>query len=120
MTLSGYLPPICDPIDGHLLVDGGYIDSFPINAMKSTMGADRIIGVNIGADFDNKFKNFGDAVSGFRILWNKYNPFAPKDSRRIPNAAEIQERLAFMSDSRAMKNMSKCEHDHFRPPVRPA
>lgn len=23
MTLSGYLPPIGDPIDGHLLVDGG-------------------------------------------------------------------------------------------------
>ena len=23
MTLSGYLPPICDPVDGHLLVDGG-------------------------------------------------------------------------------------------------
>jgi len=23
MSLSGYLPPICDPVDGHMLLDGG-------------------------------------------------------------------------------------------------
>ena len=25
MSLSGYLPPLCDPKDGHLLMDGGII-----------------------------------------------------------------------------------------------
>lgn len=29
MSLSGYLPPLCDPIDGHLLLDGGYINNLP-------------------------------------------------------------------------------------------
>uniref|UniRef100_A0A2K6A1M8 lysophospholipase n=1 Tax=Mandrillus leucophaeus TaxID=9568 RepID=A0A2K6A1M8_MANLE len=29
MTLSGYLPPLCDPKDGHLLMDGGYINNLP-------------------------------------------------------------------------------------------
>ena len=24
MTLFGYLPPICDPVDGHMLIDGGF------------------------------------------------------------------------------------------------
>ena len=29
MSLSGYLPPMCDPIDGHLLLDGGYVNNLP-------------------------------------------------------------------------------------------
>ena len=29
MSLSGYLPPLCDPLDGHLLVDGGYVNNLP-------------------------------------------------------------------------------------------
>ena len=29
MSLSGYLPPICDPEDGHLLLDGGYVNNLP-------------------------------------------------------------------------------------------
>lgn len=31
MSLSGYLPPLCDPKDGHLLMDGGYINNLPGN-----------------------------------------------------------------------------------------
>ena len=29
MSLSGYLPPVCDPVDGHLLLDGGYVNNLP-------------------------------------------------------------------------------------------
>ena len=29
MSLAGYLPPLCDPIDGHLLLDGGYVNNLP-------------------------------------------------------------------------------------------
>ena len=29
MSLSGYLPPLCDPMDGHLLLDGGYTNNLP-------------------------------------------------------------------------------------------
>lgn len=29
MSLSGYMPPLCDPIDGHLLLDGGYTNNLP-------------------------------------------------------------------------------------------
>ena len=29
MSLSGYLPPLCDPKDGHLLMDGGYVNNLP-------------------------------------------------------------------------------------------
>ena len=29
MSLSGYFPPLCDPVDGHLLLDGGYVNVLP-------------------------------------------------------------------------------------------
>lgn len=29
MSLSGYMPPLCDPVDGHLLLDGGYTNNLP-------------------------------------------------------------------------------------------
>lgn len=31
MSLSGYMPPLCDPKDGHLLLDGGYVNNLPGN-----------------------------------------------------------------------------------------
>lgn len=31
MSLSGYMPPLCDPSDGHLLLDGGYVNNLPGN-----------------------------------------------------------------------------------------
>ncbi|KAG9334129.1 hypothetical protein JZ751_009099 [Albula glossodonta] len=36
MTLSGYLPPLCDPKDGNLLMDGGYINNLPGKRRKET------------------------------------------------------------------------------------
>ena len=35
MSLSGYLPPLCDPKDGHLLLDGGYVNNLPGEEMLS-------------------------------------------------------------------------------------
>ena len=29
MSISGYLPPMCDPRDGALLVDGAYVNNLP-------------------------------------------------------------------------------------------
>ena len=31
MSLAGYMPPLCDPIDGHMLLDGGYCNNLPGN-----------------------------------------------------------------------------------------
>ncbi|KAF6034079.1 PNPLA7 [Bugula neritina] len=48
MSLSGYLPPLCDPKDGHLLLDGGYVNNLPADVMK-TAGASIIFAVDVGA-----------------------------------------------------------------------
>jgi predicted acylesterase/phospholipase RssA len=34
MSLAGYLPPLCDPEDGNLLLDGGYVNNLPADVMK--------------------------------------------------------------------------------------
>ena len=33
MSLAGYMPPLCDPADGHLLLDGGYVNNLPADIM---------------------------------------------------------------------------------------
>lgn len=45
MSLSGYLPPICDPVDGHMLLDGGYVDILPVSEV-APMRPNRIIGID--------------------------------------------------------------------------
>ena len=39
MSLSGYLPPLCDPQDGHLLLDGGYVNNLPGESSHQSIGA---------------------------------------------------------------------------------
>lgn len=39
MSLSGYMPPLCDPSDGHLLLDGGYVNNLPGNWFVRSIGA---------------------------------------------------------------------------------
>ncbi|XP_033374334.1 patatin-like phospholipase domain-containing protein 7 isoform X6 [Parus major] len=40
MSLSGYMPPLCDPKDGHLLMDGGYINNLPGATSPAGVAAD--------------------------------------------------------------------------------
>ncbi|CAK9810264.1 Neuropathy target esterase sws [Anthophora plagiata] len=38
MSLSGYMPPMCDPVDGHLLLDGGYVNNLPAKSTQVYYG----------------------------------------------------------------------------------
>ncbi|KAJ7389184.1 Neuropathy target esterase [Desmophyllum pertusum] len=115
MSLSGYLPPLCDPKDGHLLLDGGYVNNLPADVMK-TMGAQTIIAIDVGSEDPADLTNYGDQLSGWWLLWNKWNPFA--ETVKIPDMAEIQSRLAYVSCVRQLaevKESSYCEY--IRPPI---
>ncbi|PFX22584.1 Neuropathy target esterase [Stylophora pistillata] len=115
MSLSGYLPPLCDPKDGHLLLDGGYVNNLPADVMK-TMGAQTIIAIDVGSEDPDDLTNYGDQLSGWWLLWNKWNPFA--ETVKIPDMAEIQSRLAYISCVRQLaevKESSYCEY--IRPPI---
>lgn len=43
--------------------------------MKS-MGAKYVFAVDVGAQYEDSFTNFGDELSGWWMLWKKWNPWA--------------------------------------------
>ncbi|KFP05971.1 Neuropathy target esterase, partial [Calypte anna] len=129
MTLSGYLPPLCDPKDGNLLMDGGYINNLPGKYHPSTfslspppadiarnMGAKTVIAIDVGSQDETDLCNYGDSLSGWWLLWKRLNPWAEKV--KVPDMAEIQSRLAYVSCVRQLevvKSSSYCEY--IRPPI---
>lgn len=49
MSLSWYSPPLCDPVDSHMLLDGGYVNNLPGKPYVSNTGsAKRGCGVFVG------------------------------------------------------------------------
>uniref|UniRef100_A0A670K9F3 lysophospholipase n=1 Tax=Podarcis muralis TaxID=64176 RepID=A0A670K9F3_PODMU len=115
MTLSGYLPPLCDPKDGNLLMDGGYINNLPADIARN-MGAKTVIAIDVGSQDETDLCNYGDCLSGWWLLWKRLNPWAEKV--KVPDMAEIQSRLAYVSCVRQLevvKSSSYCEY--IRPPI---
>ena len=53
MSLAGYMPPICDPLDGALILDGGYVNNLPVDIMRERFGADRIVAVDVEGKVNN-------------------------------------------------------------------
>ncbi|KAH9387383.1 lysophospholipid hydrolase, partial [Nematocida major] len=89
MSLSGYLPPLCDK--GSFLLDGGYMNNVPADAMRS-MGIRKIIAVDVGSEVENTFSAYGDSLNGFYILFQKV--FGTK---KFMSMTEIQYRLAYLT-----------------------
>eukprot|EP00049_Salpingoeca_infusionum_P016691 m.343654 g.343654 ORF g.343654 m.343654 type:complete len:1274 (+) comp16131_c0_seq4:4039-7860(+) len=104
MSLSGYLPPICDPDNGHLLLDGGYCDIVPIEPMKQA-GADTIFAVDVAVVDQTKFDNYGDSMSGFNFVLKKLNPFMR--TPQVPGSADIASSLAFISANKVLMEIQR-------------
>ncbi|ODH14056.1 lysophospholipase NTE1 [Paracoccidioides brasiliensis] len=113
MSLAGLLPPMCD--EGNMLLDGGYVDNLPVSRMKS-LGANVIFAIDVGSIDDNTPQAYGDSLSGFWALVNRWNPFS--SLANPPTLAEIQARLAYVSSFSALetaKNTPGCLY--MRPPI---
>ncbi|XP_071947843.1 patatin-like phospholipase domain-containing protein 7 [Antedon mediterranea] len=115
MSLSGYLPPLCDPKDGHLLLDGGYVNNLPADIMKA-MGAQTVIAVDVGSVDETNLTNYGDELSGWWLLWKRWNPWS--EAIKVPDMSDIQSRLAYVSCMKQKEELMKndmCEY--IRPPI---
>ena len=66
MSLAGYMPPLCDPHDGHLLLDGGYVNNLPADIMRMR-GARHILAIDVGSQDDVEFSNYGEHLSGLQV-----------------------------------------------------
>ncbi|CAG7848003.1 Lysophospholipase NTE1; AltName: Full=Intracellular phospholipase B; AltName: Full=Neuropathy target esterase homolog [Serendipita indica DSM 11827] len=98
MTLVGMLPPLSD--NGRVLVDGGYVDNLPVAAMQG-YGTTSVFAIDVGSLDDNTPRHFGDTVSGSWMMLNRWNPFS--SARSVPQIAEIQTRLAYVSSIRNLE-----------------
>uniref|UniRef100_A0A8C5DSE6 lysophospholipase n=1 Tax=Gouania willdenowi TaxID=441366 RepID=A0A8C5DSE6_GOUWI len=115
MSLSGYLPPLCDPKDGHLLMDGGYINNLPADVARS-MGAKVVIAIDVGSRDETNLTNYGDSLSGWWLLWKRLNPLAEKV--KVLNMAEIQTRLAYVCCVRQLESVKSNDYcEYIRPPI---
>ncbi|KAK9455748.1 hypothetical protein V1511DRAFT_458656 [Dipodascopsis uninucleata] len=113
MSLAGLLPPLTD--DGSMLLDGGYVDNLTVSHMKS-LGADVLFAVDVGSVDDTTPMTYGDSLSGFWVLINRWNPFSRHPN--IPSMADIQARLAYVSSVGALERAKQTPGCvYMRPPI---
>lgn len=98
MSLAGLLPPLCE--NGDMLVDGGYVDNLPVSFMLG-MGASSVFAVDVGSIDDRSARDFGEAVSGWWVLLNRWNPWS--NARTVPSMTEVQSRLTYVSSVRTLE-----------------
>ncbi|KAI8837096.1 acyl transferase/acyl hydrolase/lysophospholipase [Chytridium lagenaria] len=115
MSLSGYFPPLCD--DGKMLLDGGYLNNLPADIMRS-LGADCIIAVDVGLADDTSPVTYGDSLSGWWVLFSKWNPFMRDVYGKIPPIPDIQSRLAYVGSVKQLEDAKAMEGClYLQPPV---
>ena len=113
MTLAGYLPPLSDK--GCLLVDGGYCNNLPADVVR-TLGADRIVAVDVSSAEDTSPVNYADSLSGWWQLVQRWNPFGVPS--RVPTMNDIQARLAYVGSTAKLEEVKTMEGVlYVRPPI---
>jgi len=79
LRASGGLPAILPPVvlDGDLLVDGGFLRNLPADIVCERLGGGTVIAVDVSSEHDLRQEYpYGDAISGWRVLWSRINPLA--------------------------------------------
>lgn len=102
MTLAGLIPPLVD--EGNMLVDGGYVDNLPVSVMLA-MGAKNVFAVDVGSIDDTSPRFYGDTLSGWWVLLNRWNPWS--DARNIPSIPDIQGRLTYVSSVKTLEEAKR-------------
>ncbi|CAH2242426.1 jg20428 [Pararge aegeria aegeria] len=102
MSLSGYMPPLCDPVDGHLLLDGGYVNNLPADPQ--------------GSPRCTSFETSANSYLHFCFNDYRWNPFTTPV--KVPNLPDIQSRLAYVSCNRQLEEVKTSDYcEYIRPPI---
>ena len=124
MTVLGLLPPVRDE-NNELLVDGGYLNSVPVDVMRTEMGVETVIVIDVE---DKDFISFRDltphdrGISGFGLLWDRLNPFGMGKTKEKnldnPSYADV---LSALTATTTKQHLEKLNRDHrinlhLRPP----
>ncbi|POM65268.1 Patatin like protein [Phytophthora palmivora] len=115
MSLQGYFPPISE--NGSLLLDGGYMNNLPADVMKEEGGIKYIFAVDVASESRTDFYDYGSALSGWWLLWNKLNPFAKTVA--VPSMGDVSAALAYVSSEQHKDRIKEEFIDlYLRPPVK--
>lgn len=111
----GLLPPVVN--GGDLLVDGGLLDGLPTETMNKLNGKGLLIVINVmprtGVSTSYSY-DYG--LSGWRILWNRLNPFA--NTVGMPSIVEILTRsMAIGSIANRAQNLKRTTDLLLEPPL---
>uniref|UniRef100_A0A665WWD5 lysophospholipase n=1 Tax=Echeneis naucrates TaxID=173247 RepID=A0A665WWD5_ECHNA len=84
--------------------------------IAKNMGARTVIAIDVGSQDETDLCNYGDCLSGWWLLWKRINPWAEKV--KVPDMAEIQSRLAYVSCVRQLEVVKKSAYcEYIRPPI---
>lgn len=70
------------------------------------LGAAHIIAIDVGSQDDMDLTNYGDDLSGWWLLYKKWNPFTTPV--KVPDLPDIQSRLAYVSCVRQLEVTFYC------------
>ncbi|PRD33747.1 UNVERIFIED_CONTAM: sws [Trichonephila clavipes] len=80
------------------------------------MGAETIIAIDVGSQDDIDLTNYGDTLSGWWLLWKKWNPWS--SPVKVPSLQEIQSRLAYVSCVKQLDQIKRSDYcTYIRPPI---
>jgi len=123
-TILGLLPPVTDATTGDLLVDGGYLNNYPVDVMRERFGVDTVIVVDADerdtATALRSLAPLDGGISGWRLLWERANPFAPvRDGSSAPRYGTLVSALMAAVMQRQLRQAAREHpiHLHLRPRV---
>src|SRR5262249_8186841 len=91
VSLPGILPPVV--LEGDLLADGALLRNLPADVMRALTGGGTTVAVDVSTETDMQCQRpYEHAISGWRILLSRLNPFAP--ALGVPSMAAVLQRSA--------------------------
>lgn len=102
IAIPGVYPPVHDGTQ--LLVDGGVMNNLPVDVMAGVVGDGPIIAVNLQPTGGGRRPpaEFDLAVSGWRVLASRLNPFTPR--MRVPRLGDVLVRSMSLSTARLQRD----------------
>jgi predicted acylesterase/phospholipase RssA/CRP-like cAMP-binding protein len=115
LALPGIFPPVY--ADGDLLIDGAAVNNVPVEVMRGRIGQGRLVAVDVSPEVEPlAAAPFGAGLSGWRVLGQRLNPFAPP--RPVPYVVDILNRSTGLSQVRRRAALDGDRVDLLlRPPV---
>lgn len=101
LSIPGIFAPVIDE-RGHLLVDGGLMNNFPVDVLRARLGTGSIIGMNVGqVAGDDQAYAYEGGLSGWQVLRSRFDPRA--EPIAAPSLASILVRSMMVNNQRQVQ-----------------